>query len=75
MNIRLRAGIEVLLGAVGLVFVAILMSTGLDYLLENYGPKSILVIGGVLLGGALLNILYQIRVSQLKFEASQKVDQ
>ena len=72
MNIRLRAGIEVVLAAVGLVVFVALISAGLDFLLENYGAKSIILALGILVGGTLLNMVYQIRVSQLKFQESQK---
>jgi len=75
MNIRLRAGVEVLLGTVGFIVVAVLVSTGLDYIMENYGPQAIIAGLGVVVLGIFMNLVYQIRVSQLKFEQNTKVDQ
>lgn len=75
MKIQVRAGIEVVVGTIAMIATAVLVESGLSYVLENYGAKGLLAGLGVIVTLLFMNIVYQIRVSQLKFEESRKVDQ
>jgi hypothetical protein len=72
MNIRLRAGVEVLVGTVGLIFLIVLANAGLDLLIANYGIQSIAYLGIVVLLGIFMNLVYQVRLSQLKYTEKLK---
>ena len=77
MKIQLRAALEVVVGTFGLVCVAVLANSGLEYILENYGAMGLLVGVGIVVMLLFMNIVYQIRVSQLKYleTLNMKVDQ
>jgi len=72
MNIKVKAGLEVVGVIAGVITVAILTRIGLDYLETVYGTKAVMN-GGIfcLLVGAIYfigSVLYDIRVSQLKYK-------
>ena len=75
MKIQLRAATEVVLGTIGFIVAINLINVGAEYLLENYGFKGLLLALGTFVMLLFMNLIYQIRVSQLKFEEKQKVDQ
>jgi len=67
MNIRLRAGVEVLLGTVGIIGISVLASAGLDLLMSKYGAQSLAYLGGIVVLGIFMNLVYQVRLSQLQY--------
>ena len=67
MKIQHRAALEVIVGTVAAIGIAMLVSIGLDALLEAYGLRGVLILMGVVAGGLFMNLIYQIRVSQLKY--------
>jgi hypothetical protein len=72
MNIKVKAGLEVVGFFVVVITVAILTRISLDYLESVYGAKAV-VNGGIvcLLAGAIYFIgstLYDVRVAQLKYK-------
>ena len=81
MNIKVRAGLEVVGFFVGALVVGGLARFGLDYLASVYGTKA--VFDGAtfcLLAGAMYfigSIMYDMRVTKLKYQAKLKemVDQ
>ena len=77
MKIQTRAGLEVVAGTAGLVVALILFNAGLEYVLETYGLKGMLIGLGIAVMLLFMNLVYKIRVSQLKFEENWKktVDQ
>ena len=76
MKIRLRAAIEVVVGSIGLILAIVLFNAGVDYILENYGIKGFLLSVAAFVMLLFMNLAYQIRVSQLKYQdtLNMKVD-
>ncbi len=72
MNIRLRAGVEVLLGTVGIIGISVLASAGLDLLMSKYGAQALAYLGGVVVLGIFMNLVYQVRLSQLEYKETLK---
>jgi len=77
MNIKVKAGLEVVGVIVSVIIIAILTRLSLDYLESLYGTKAV-VNGGIvcLIAGAMYfigSILYDIRVAQLKYK--QKLEE
>jgi hypothetical protein len=71
MNIRLKAGLEVLGFVVSAVAVAVLANLTLEYLKNLYGSEQVvqgiytfIAIGGMVF---LLKLMYDIRVAQLGY--------
>ena len=77
MKIQYRAALEVVAGTVFVFGAAVLASLGLDVLLEAYGYKGVMTLLAIVVVGAFMNMIYQIRVSQLKYaeKLKQAVDQ
>jgi len=77
MKIQIRAALEVVAGTLLLAVCCYLISVGLDALLTAYGFQGVLIGLGVVILGLFMNLVYQIRVGQLKFEENWKktVDQ
>jgi ABC-type antimicrobial peptide transport system permease subunit len=72
MNIKVKAGLEVVGFFVGVLVVSGLTRLGLDYLESVYGTNAV-VDGAIfcLLAGAMYfigGIIYDIRISQLKYK-------
>ena len=72
MKIQHRAALEVVAGTVLVFAVGALVSIGLDALMEMFGMKGILILMGVAGAGIFMNLIYQIRVSQLKYTETLK---
>ena len=72
MNIRIRAALEVAAGTVAFFGVAYLVQFGLEALLTAYGMNGVLILLGVAVIGFFMNLVYQIRVSQLKYTEKLK---
>jgi hypothetical protein len=72
MNIKVKAGLEVVGFFVGVLVVSGLTRLGLDYLESLYGTKAV-IDGAIfcLLAGAMYfigGIIYDIRVAQLRYK-------
>ena len=72
MNIRIRAALEVAAGTVAFFGIAYLIQSGLEALLAAYGMNGVLILLGVAVVGFFMNLVYQIRVSQLKYTEKLK---
>ena len=67
MKIQHRAALEVIAGTIAVIGVIALVQFGLEALLEAYGLRGALILVGCVVGGFFMNLIYQIRVSQLKY--------
>lgn len=66
MNIRVRAALEVAGFTAIAVACGFIMGQILNVIEQNFGMRGVSILLGVIVGGALLNMVYQIRVSHLR---------
>ncbi len=66
MNIRIRAALEVAGFTAIAVACGFIMGQILNLIEQNFGMQGVLILLGSIVGGALLNMMYQIRVSHLR---------